>query len=143
MTNARASFRRGVHPRQRRRLEYPPHLNLIPNFPQWLQTLVQLGNEDIDVDVVDLSMPPRQRIRTFKSLKAYRNKLRMASAEVHLVTANSGVIVTCETLQRSGLSDRNLIAGEVTYYGKIVDIIELDYGRLNPSFYCAIGCLPY
>lgn len=49
-----------------------------------------------------------------------------------MVTTDSRVTVTCETVQQSGISDQNPVSGLLTYYGKIIEILELDYGRLKP-----------
>lgn len=113
-------------------MEYPQELNLIPEFAQWLQIVVHGGQHDFEDDIVDLSTPPNVRARSFKTMKAYGMHLRVSSAERNLVTTDSGVTVTCETIQQSGHFDRNPISGLVTYYGKIVEILELDYGRLKP-----------
>ena len=40
---------------------------------------------------------------------------------------NSGVVVTATTSSFSSAGDNNPIAGDVTYYGVLMDIIELDY----------------
>ncbi|KAH0709282.1 hypothetical protein KY284_010709 [Solanum tuberosum] len=42
-------------------------------------------------------------------------------------TQNSGVTVVASTTSFASLKDKNLIAAELTYYGRIVDIVELDY----------------
>jgi len=106
-------------------------LNVLPDFPDWLHNVVQAGNEPFEDDVVDLSIPPRFKTRSFKSMKAYGLHFRVCDAESNLVTVDSGVTVTCETLQRNGISDTNCISGAVTYFGKIKEILELDYGRLK------------
>lgn len=113
-------------------MNYPEELNEVPHFVFWLKQAVEEGNESLSDDVVDLSIAPRFRSKSFRSMKAYGKQFRICDAEVNLVTCDSGVTATCETLQRSGLSDVNLISGSVTYYGKIKEILELDYGRLKP-----------
>ena len=136
-TEARELYRRGMHPKQRRRLEYPPQLNPIPKFPQWLRIVVQAGDEVFEEDVLDLSILPSTRTKSFKSMKAFGIHFQVSSAESNLVTADSGVTVTCETMQQNQAADANAILGEVTYYGKIEEILELNYGRLKPILlYC-------
>jgi len=81
-------------------------MNVISDFSEWLQQLVQDGNEHFEDNVVDLSMPPSLRTKSYKSMKAYGTNFRVSSAELNLVTSDSGVTVSCETLQRSGLADR-------------------------------------
>jgi len=65
-------------------------------------------------------------------MKAYGKQFHVSTAEKNLVTADSRVIVTYETVQRSAPADRNLVRGEVTYFRKVKEILELDYGRLKP-----------
>jgi len=113
-------------------MNYPNELNEVPIFSEWLQALVQGGNQAFENDIIDLSMPPNSKARSFKSMKAYGNYIRVSSVEEKLVTSDSAVTATCETMQRSGPSDRNLVAGYVTYFGRVGEIIELDYGRLKP-----------
>lgn len=51
---------------------------------------------------------------------------------MNLVTIDSRVTVTCETEQQSGPLDRNSILRAVSYFGRIQEILELDYGHLKP-----------
>ena len=46
-------------------------------------------------------------------------------------TQNSGVIMTTKTQSFSSSRDQNLIFGEVTFYGILIDVIELDYSSGN------------
>lgn len=132
VSEARQSYRSGLHPRQRKRVQYPANLNEIPEFPQWLQTLVQTGKNRFEDDVVDLSMPPSLKTRSFKSMKAYGQQFRVCSAEMNLLISDCGVTVTSETVQRSSIADAHTVTGPVTYYGKVQEILELDYGSLKP-----------
>jgi len=112
-------------------MEYPQDLNALPPFSEWLENVVQAGNEVFADDVVDLSMLPTLRVQSFNSMKAYGNHFQVCSGESNLVTMNSDITVTCETVQQSSVSDSNPVLGKVTYFGKVVEILELDYGRLK------------
>lgn len=120
-----------MHPRQRRRLDYPPELSVILDFPKWLKDVVQARGLNFEEDILELSLPPNFRTKSFKSLKAYEKLYRVCSAETKSVIVDSGVTVTCETMQRSSVGDANLVCGEVTYFGQVKEILELDYGRLK------------
>jgi len=113
-------------------MEYPIHLEQLPPFPLWLEREVQRGQERFADDGVDLSMKPNVKAHSFKSMKAYGMHLCVSSVEANLVTADSGVTVTCETVQQSGRHDRSPVSGMVTYYGKIVEILELNYDWVKP-----------
>uniref|UniRef100_J3MRS0 DUF4216 domain-containing protein n=1 Tax=Oryza brachyantha TaxID=4533 RepID=J3MRS0_ORYBR len=45
------------------------------------------------------------------------------------VTQNSGVVLSAKTSSYTKSSDTNPILGDLTYYGRVIDIIELNYSR--------------
>lgn len=59
--------------------------------------------------------------------------------EIYRKTQNSGLVVTAETSSFASRNDNNPVVGEVTYYGVLKDIIELEYpiiGKKIVMFEC-------
>lgn len=56
-------------------------------------------------------------------------RFRTKSREMHKKTQNCGVVLTARTSSFSSVSDRNPIVGDITYYGVLKNIIELDYNQ--------------
>lgn len=80
-------------------------------------------------------------LRMYKSYKKYLiNGFRFHTRDVEArrKTQNSGVIMIAETQSFASSRDSNPVAGDVTYYGILKDIIELEYlfGRRIVLFEC-------
>ncbi|KAH0729675.1 hypothetical protein KY290_003787 [Solanum tuberosum] len=110
---------------QPRRSKWSKAKNHFQNFSQWFETRA------LQEDVPDL-IKQLSRGRNFVAkryfgylINGYRFHVRQRDARCK--TQNSGVTVVASTTSFAISKDKNLIAADLTYYGRIVDIVELDY----------------
>jgi hypothetical protein len=98
-------------------------------FPKAVMRALEDGEEEVSQDVIALMLPPSDVAKTYRSMYAYGNHIRIRSAETHLTTADSGVAATFRQLCRTGTKDRNLEAAELEYVGWVEEILSVDYGH--------------
>lgn len=65
-------------------------------------------------------------------------RFHVKNCETRRRTQNSGVVITAQTSSFASRSDNNPIIGDVTYYGVLKDVIELEYftGKKIVLFEC-------
>lgn len=95
------------------------------DFIDWLQEKVH--TDDIGGDIFWLAKDPNPKVRRYTGyfVKGYRFYTRQRDSRIK--TQNSGVTLTAMTSSFASSRDRNPVDGEVTYYGVIEEIIELDF----------------
>ena len=124
-----------MHPHRggRRGTPFPPGMEELANFPQWLEEEVQSAlNEGVDIpeDVEDSSRFPSCEAKMFKSMYAYGYHYRVRGAKQNSrSTYDSGVAAVFRQACRSGRQDQNLVAADLEYVGQILEIVELNYRR--------------
>jgi hypothetical protein len=64
---------------------------------------------------------------SYKSMKAYGMHLRCRGAEVHMSTADSGVVALFEQFHKLNMDDPNPKVRREEYLGWIQEILELNY----------------
>lgn len=71
---------------------------------------------------------PSEYVKKYKGFIINGFRFHTKDVEHNRKTQNSGVNLQAMTNSYSSASDNNPIAGDVTYYGVLNDIIELEYG---------------
>ncbi|XP_057746407.1 uncharacterized protein LOC130965663 [Arachis stenosperma] len=69
----------------------------------------------------------KREVRRFGAYNVNEYKFRTITKEDGLKTQNSGVYVSSNTRSYASMRNNRVTVGSVPYYGKIVDIIELNY----------------
>ena len=98
------------------------------------------ANDEVAIkdDIRALAAGPMQWVNRYTTYIMNGNRFKVASADRHARTQNSGVFLASEVSSFATTVDRNPRYGDVDYYGVVTDIIELDYhnGRKVILFDC-------
>jgi hypothetical protein len=100
-------------------------------FPKAVIRTIEDGDEEVPLDVKALMLPPSDIAKSYRSMYAFGNHIRVRSAEAQLTTADSGVAATFRQLCRAGMKDTNLRAAELEYVGWVEEILAVDYGHFE------------
>ena len=100
-------------------------------FPKAMIHAIEDGDEEVPQDVKGLMLPPSDVTKSYRSMYAFRNHIRVRSAEAQLTTADLGVAITFQHLCRTGIKDRNLWVAELEYVGWVEEILSVDYGHFE------------
>ncbi|XP_025682531.1 uncharacterized protein [Arachis hypogaea] len=96
-------------------------------FSNWFRHKVQFGSTDHSNELQWLACGPRAQASRYQAYNVNGFKFRTMSREEGMKTQNSGVYVTSDTRSYASKRDANVAVGGVSYYGRLVDIIELNY----------------
>ncbi|XP_025665256.1 uncharacterized protein [Arachis hypogaea] len=115
-------------------------------FAEWFKHEVNLlyGSSIYSFDGILLSVSQLNNtyISLAKRFKAYNVngfRFRTLPREDGMRTQNSGVCVTYDTRSYATFCDSNMAVGGVSYYGRLVDIIELNYsGQFSVALFRCI-----
>ena len=116
-----------------KRLEYP---NILQDeaLTTWFHVVVQdemNQGTDVPMDVQALLMPPSRNAKSYKSMYAYGNHIRVRSVESNMNTCDSGVAATFLQAYRTSSNFRNVQTTNLEYIGWVEEIIGVDYGEFE------------
>nr|XP_007162033.1 hypothetical protein PHAVU_001G118000g [Phaseolus vulgaris]ESW34027.1 hypothetical protein PHAVU_001G118000g [Phaseolus vulgaris] len=102
-------------------------------FAEWFSRRVR--NESIGIhsdDLKFLAMGPIDCAKRYSAYNVNGFKFRILERDLWLKTQNSGVFGTFGTRSYASSSDTQMRFGGVAYYGRLIDIIEINYhGRFS------------
>lgn len=101
------------------------------NFASWFRDHVEelhiRGDQRITKELRALASGPAEVVKTYTGFIINGFRFHTKDLERKRKTQNSGVVLQAMTNSFSSARDNNPIAGDVTYYGVLNDIIELEY----------------
>ncbi|XP_060171296.1 uncharacterized protein LOC132602472 [Lycium barbarum] len=96
-------------------------------FVSWFQKRILNDVNEHSRELRWLAVGPLEEAKIFTSYNINGFKFRTLTREQGLKTQNCGVFGTFDTRSYASNRDNNMVVGGVPYYGKLVDIIELNY----------------
>ncbi|XP_071739225.1 uncharacterized protein [Rutidosis leptorrhynchoides] len=93
--------------------------------------LDKIGDNIITDDLRHLANGPCEFVKTYKGFIVNGYRFHIKVVEKKRKTQNSGVILEALTRSFSSTRNNNTVTGDVTYYGVIKEIIELQYSVEN------------
>ncbi|KAJ0569814.1 hypothetical protein HanHA300_Chr05g0170861 [Helianthus annuus] len=111
-------------------------------FESWFQDHVEelhtRGDHRITEDLRNLASGPAEFVKKYKGFIINGFRFHTKDLEQNRKTQNSGVMLEAMTNSFSSAKDNNPVMGDVTYYGVLNDIIELEYAvdRKVVLFHC-------
>ncbi|XP_058095142.1 uncharacterized protein LOC131240732 [Magnolia sinica] len=95
-------------------------------FSDHVEQLRYAKNEQVSEDLRWLARGPNMA-RRYEGFIVNGFRFHTKDREKKRKTQHSGVVVTAKTSSFASVNDKNPIAGDVTYYAVLTDIIELEY----------------
>lgn len=111
----------------------------IINFCLHLQVAIQLSEPDCDVpEIVKwLADKPGNEVSKFQGYRVGGVQFNTKSRDDLRKTQSSGVYLVAETPQVASSKDKNIVTEDMSFYGVITEIWELDYAFFRfPLFKC-------
>lgn len=109
-------------------------------FIKWLKEEVDKrvnNGEDICESLVSISKRPNFAVRKYMGFAINGYKFHTTSRDETRTTQCSGVSLVAHAMQIASAKDNNPVYGNVTYFGRIKEIWELDYRKFTvPVFLC-------
>ncbi|GJU18477.1 hypothetical protein Tco_1146443 [Tanacetum coccineum] len=113
-------------PRERQRIHNK-------EFSSWFKSdvLKQDTKKVLTTEVIDMVMGLTNMAKRYNGYVVNGFRFRTKGMDNSRVTQNSGVVVIASTTSFSSRKDKNPMSRELTYYGKLTDIIEGEDGNSN------------
>ena len=77
--------------------------------------------------IKQLSRGPNSIAKRYYGYLINGSRFHVRKSDARHKTQNSGVTLIASTTSFTSSKDKNLIAADFTFYGRIVDIVELNY----------------
>ncbi|XP_071741432.1 uncharacterized protein [Rutidosis leptorrhynchoides] len=120
--------------RSRRIPEYEVEKIHCQQFSEWFQKRVARmevqGDQSVTEEIKWLARGPVKTVKRYSGYLVKGYRFHTKKREKYLKTQNSGVVVTVEGASYASSRDRRPVNGTVNYYGKLNDIIQLNYSGL-------------
>nr|XP_009784483.1 PREDICTED: uncharacterized protein LOC104232894 isoform X2 [Nicotiana sylvestris] len=110
---------------QRRGSKWSKAKKYSQNFSQWFET--RSLKEDLPDLIKQLSFGPNLIAKRYSGYLINGYKFHTRQRDARRKTQNSGVTLVAQTTSFASSKDKNPVEANLTYYGRIVDIVELDY----------------
>lgn len=85
------------------------------------------SEHNLSDEIIKLAAGPTRRATRFSGYKINGFKFRTKSTDISKVTNHSGVCLEVNLRSYASKKDKNPSSGDVTFYGVLTDIIQLDY----------------
>ena len=82
---------------------------------------------ELSSEILSLALGPLEDALSFKSYIIRGFRFRTKEVDSRRKTQNSGVILKAEQKSYASRKDSNPLSGDVTFYGQLTDIIEIQY----------------
>jgi hypothetical protein len=76
-------------------------------------------------------MPPSRNVKSYKSMSAYGNHIRVRNVELNMHTCDSSVATTFLQACRASNNSRNVRTTHLEHIGWVEEIIGVDYGQFE------------
>ncbi|XP_020874040.1 uncharacterized protein LOC110226484 isoform X2 [Arabidopsis lyrata subsp. lyrata] len=105
------------------------------DFVAWIKNEININSDQHDERLKWLAYGPRSSARSYTGYIV--NGQRFHTTSVSKQSQNSGVFYEATAMCRASAKDTSQVADLVTYYGRVIDIILLDYNVFYiPIFRC-------
>ncbi|KAA0040158.1 transposase [Cucumis melo var. makuwa] len=106
-------------------------------YREEVSTELEVGNSGVSDNLRWIAHSPHHFVITYSGYAINRCRYHTKSSEKDRSVQNSGVSLVAKTIQVSSSKDKNPVIGDMSFYGVIQEIWELNYNTFNvPVFKC-------